>query len=157
MSISPPMQVKLNRIDELINNGHTLTKAWGYYPDLKNSSGKSVNIFGGVFSFSSPAGFSWIAFFFPWAVCAQIKEWSYFYFVAVFSVVSSILGLLFDTSTNISGFLTCFFYGYMYPYLRHMALKANVKEYSKGVSILVGFALTLVALLPAAILGNLTL
>ena len=89
MSISAQMQSRLDRIDALIKEGHTLEKKWGYYPDLKTSSGKSVNIFGPLFRLSGPAGFSWIAFFFPWAVCAQIREWSYFYFVCIFSLVET--------------------------------------------------------------------
>uniref|UniRef100_UPI003704800C hypothetical protein n=1 Tax=Parasynechococcus sp. TaxID=3101203 RepID=UPI003704800C len=62
MSISPEMQIKLDRIESLIENGYSLQKKWGYYPDLQNSSGKSINIFGPLFRLSGPAGFSWVAF-----------------------------------------------------------------------------------------------
>ena len=143
------MQSRLDKIEGLIQNGHSIKKKWGYYPDLKNSSGKSVIIFGGILSLSGPAGFSWIAFFFPWAVCAQFKEWSYFYFLGIFSLASSALNLAINSSTNVSGFLTCYFYGIMFPYLRYMAKESNIKENSKLSSIGIGLALVIVALIPA--------
>ena len=157
MAISPEMQARLDKIDGLINDGHTLSRKWGYYPDLKNSSGKSINIFGGFLRFSGPAGFSWIAFFFPWAVCAQIKEWSFFYFIGIFSLFSTFLSIIFGSTTDISGFLTSFFYANMFPYLRYMAKKSNVQEYSKPVSIVIGFFLTILALLPTMLVGVLPL
>ena len=147
------MQARLDRIDALISSGYTLERKYGYYPDLKKSSGESVNIFGGLFSLSGPAGFSWIAFFFPWAVCAQIKEWSFFYFVAVFSFFSTALSIWLGTNTNVASFLTCFFYASMYPYLRYLAAKGNVKEYSKAASIVIGMLLWILAIVPSFILA----
>ena len=73
------MKSRLDRIDALISEGYTLNKIWGFYPDLKTSAGKSVDIFGSLFRLAGPAGFSWVAFFFPWAVCVQIREWPFFY------------------------------------------------------------------------------
>ena len=152
VAISPEMQIRLDKIDTLIQDGHTLNKKWGYYPDLKNSSGKSINIFGGLLRFSGPAGFSWIAFFFPWAVCAQIKEWSFFYFVGIFSLMSTALSLALDSTSSIYEFLTCYFYANMFPYMRYMAKKSNVQEYSKPASIAIGLLLMIVALLPARLI-----
>ena len=65
------MQAKIGKINKLIDEGYSLTKLKHGFVDLKNSSGRSISVFG---VFSSPAGFSWIAFFFPFAVCSQIKE-----------------------------------------------------------------------------------
>ena len=146
------MQSRLDRIEALINEGHTLEKKWGYYPDLKSSSGKSVNIFGPLFRFSGPAGFSWIAFFFSWVVCAQIREWSYFYFVCAVSLFATAANIAFDTSSGIT-FLTSFCYANMFPYLRYLAKKRDVQEISKGSSILIGFSLGVLALVPSFILA----
>ena len=147
------MQSRLDRIDALIKEGHTLEKKWGYYPDLKTSSGKSVNIFGPLFRLSGPAGFSWIAFFFPWAVCAQIREWSYFYFVCIFSLVETAVSIVFNSSGTFTEFIASFFYASMYPYLRYLAAKRGVEEISKGSSIAIGFSLVVLALVPSFILA----
>ncbi|MDC3056678.1 hypothetical protein OA093_00790 [bacterium] len=72
------MKSRLDRIDALISEGYTLNKIWGFYPDLKTAAGKSVEIFGSLFRLAGPAGFSWVAFFFPWVVCTQIREWTFF-------------------------------------------------------------------------------
>ena len=146
------MQVRSDRIEARINEGHSLEKKWGYYPDLKTSSGKSVNIFGPLFRLSGPAGFSWIAFFFPWVVCAQIREWSYFYFVCLFSLFATAANIAFDTSSGIT-FLTSFCYANMFPYLRYLAKKRDVQEISKGSSIVIGFSLGVLALVPSFILA----
>ena len=150
------MKIKLDRIDALISEGYTLNKAWGYYPDLKTSSGKSVNIFGSLFRLSGPAGFSWIAFFFPWAVCVQIREWPFFYSLFIFSLFDTILAIFFEASTSIASLLsllTCYWYACMFPYLRYLAVKKNVDEVSKASSILIGFVLCLLALTPSLILA----
>lgn len=150
------MKIKLDRIDALISEGYTLNKTWGYYPDLKTSSGKSVNIFGSLFRLSGPAGFSWIAFFFPWAVCVQIREWPFFYSLFIFSLFDTILVIFFETSTSIASLLsllTCYWYACMFPYLRYLAAKKNVDEVSKTSSFLIGFVLCLLALTPSLILA----
>ena len=59
------MKSRLDRIDALISEGYTLNKIWGFYPDLKTSAGKSVDIFGSLFRLAGPAGFSWVAFSSP--------------------------------------------------------------------------------------------
>ena len=153
MTISPQMKTRLDRIDALISEGYTLNKKWGYYPDLKTSSGKSVNIFGSLFRLSGPAGFSWVAFFFPWAVCAQIREWSFFYLLVIFSLFDTILNISFETPASIINLLTCYWYASMYPYLRYLAAKRKVDEIAKTSSILIGFVLCLLALTPSLILA----
>ena len=62
LAISPQMKSRLDRIDALISEGYTLNKIWGFYPDLKTSAGKSVEIFGSLFRLAGPASFSWVAF-----------------------------------------------------------------------------------------------
>ena len=78
------MKIKLDRIDALISEGYTLNKTWGYYPDLKTSSGKSVNIFGSLFRLSGPAGFSWIAFFLPLGCLRANQRVAIFLFIIHF-------------------------------------------------------------------------
>ncbi len=152
MAISPEMQIKLDRIESLIENGYSLQKKWGYYPDLQNSSGKSINIFGPLFRLSGPAGFSWVAFFFPWVVCVQIKEWSYFYFVGILALATTSFNLAFDLNNSPIGLLIGFSYANMFPYLRYMAAKQHVEEISVGVSIVLGFVLSIVVLIPSVVL-----
>ena len=156
LTISPKMKIKLSRIDALISEGYKLNKIWGFYPDLKTSSGKSIDIYGGLFRLVGPAGFSWIAFFFPWAVCAQIREWSFFYFLAIVSLLDVIVDIFFETPTSITSLLsllTCYWYACMFPYLRYLAANRDVDEISKTYSILIGLALCFLALIPSFILA----
>ena len=146
------MQSRLDRIEALINEGHTLEKKWGYYPDLKSSSGKSVN-----FSDLSSVSLDLLVFldciFCPWVVCAQIREWSYFYFVCIVSLLVTAANIFFDTSSGIS-FVISFCYANMFPYLRYLAKKRDVQEISKGSSIVIGFSLGFLALVPSFILAG---
>ena len=156
LTTSPQMKTRLDRIDALISEGYTLKKIWGFYPDLKTSSGKSVDIFGSLFHLAGPAGFSWVAFFFPWVVCTQIREWPFFYSLFFFSLFDTILAIFFEPSTSVTSLLsllTCYWYACMLPYLRYLAAKRNVNEISKTSSILIGFALCLLALTPSLILA----
>ena len=150
------MKTRLDRIEALISEGYTLNKKWGYYPDLKTSSGKSVDIFGPLFRLAGPAGFSWVAFFFPWVVCVQIREWSFFYFLAIFSLFDIILDIFLETPTSITKLLSlipCYWYACMFPYLRYLATQRDVEEISKTSSILIGLALCFLALIPSFILA----
>ena len=82
------MQEKIEKINKLINEGYSLNKTKYGFIYLKNSSGRSISVSG---IFRSPAGFSWIAFLFPFAVCSQIKEWSYFYYVGIVLAIASFI------------------------------------------------------------------
>lgn len=147
------MQARIGKINKLIDEGYSLTKTKYGYADLKNSSGRSINkcrIFG------SPAGFSWIAFLFPFAVCSQIKEWSYFYNIgvmfAVFSLVQGITG--FDTSNAVGIAIVAYTYQYAYnfPYLRKIASDSGIVDNSVGKSITYGIVFSLIAVIPAIII-----
>ena len=94
-------------------------------------------------------------FFFPWAVCVQIREWPFFYSLFIFSLFDTILAIFFEPSTSITSLLsllTCYWYACMFPYLRYIATKQDVEEISKTSSILIGFVLCLLALTPSLIL-----
>ena len=84
LTTSPQMKTRLDRIDALISEGYTLNKIWGFYPDLKKSSGKSVDIFGSLFRLAGPAGFSWVAFFFPLGCLHTNQGVAIFLFIILF-------------------------------------------------------------------------
>ena len=95
-------------------------------------------------------------FFFPWAVCVQIREWPFIYSLFIFSLFDTILAIFFEPSTSITSLLsllTYYWYACMFPYLRYLAAKQNVDEVSKTSSILIGFVLCLLALTPSLILA----
>ena len=145
------MQGKLEKIESLIQDGYTLKKKEYGVIDFRNSSGKPVNISGGFKS--SPAGFSWIGFFFPFAVCAQIKEWSYFYicgcFFSILALLHGVTGYNTDTAGGIAISIT---YGYMFPYLRKIAKDNGIADQPKGQSILVGILLSIACSIPSIII-----
>ena len=144
------MQEKIGRINKLIDEGYSLTKSKYGFVDLKNSSGRSISVSG---IFRSPAGFSWIAFFFPFAVCSQIKEWSYFYYVAIVLAIASIVqGITGFEAGNSIGIIISVQYAYMFPYLRKLASDSGVIENSAGKSIAIGVLFTFLAIIPAAII-----
>ena len=162
MAISPQMQEKLEKIERLIQDGYTLKKEYGII-DFRNSSGKPVHIYGSQYRviglFNSPAGFSWIGFFFPFAVCAQIKEWSYFYisgcWFCILALFHGITGLNADTAGAFAISLT---YGYMLPYLRKIAKDTGIVDQPKGQSIFMGILLSIACGIPSliidAVFGN---
>lgn len=151
MAVSLEMRSRLDKIDALVQQGYTLKKTSLGWADFRSSSGSPVNIFG----FAPPAGFSWIGFFFPFAVCTQIKEWSYFYNVAaiftITSVISGVTGASLDTAASAT---VAILYGYMFPYLRKISLDSSVEENSKGYSIVVGLLLSVLAAIPSIIVDN---
>tara|TARA_B100001964_G_C13756581_1_gene389814 strand:- start:41 stop:502 length:462 start_codon:yes stop_codon:yes gene_type:complete len=152
MTISPEMQSKIEKINNLTYQGYTLSMRNGAV-DLRNSSGKPVNIYWG------PAGFSWIAFFFPFAVCSQIKEWSYFYVVGSILLLASLVQGTTGYEANYAlGTVIGINYGFMFPYLRKIANDSGVEEIPKGKSIIVGLLLTIVCAIPSllidAMFGN---
>ena len=146
------MQARIDKIDNLIREGYVLKRTSYGFIDFKNSNGTSVQIFGRLFQ-RSPAGFSWIAFFFPWAVCTQIREWSYFYFTgACFVFVSLFQAITSLDGTTGAGFAISIIYGYMYPYLRKLSGENGTIDMPKGRSIVIGFLLSIVCIIPSLII-----
>ena len=99
-SISPPMQKRLDRIDSLIKEGYTLKRSGWFDIQFHNSSGIRVNT---LQPWKSPGGFSWIAFWFPGVVCCQIREWSYFYWIAIIFSLSVVFASLFNNDLPSTG------------------------------------------------------
>ena len=152
MTISTQMQAKIDKIDKLIQEGYTLKKTNFGFIDFKNTNGKNVQILGRLFK-KSPAGFSWIAFFFPAIVCTQIREWSYFYVAGTYWIIAS----LFQPMTSIdgssaAGFGLSIIYGYMFPYLRKLSSEIGTTDMPKGRSIVIGILLSIACTIPSLII-----
>ena len=79
MTVSAAMQARLDKIEAHLNE-HNLRveKRYGFYPVLKSNSNDSVKPL--PTRRAAGSGFSWIAFFFPDALCTQIREFSFFHF-----------------------------------------------------------------------------
>jgi hypothetical protein len=150
MAISLQMQKRLDKIQALIDQGYTLEKSYGF-PVLKTSEGKAKPVGG----FKAPTGFSWIAFFFPFAVCTQIREWSYFYITGIFFIAISIASAIFkiDTSTSGSAGILGVIYGFNYPYLRYLSSKKGTEEIPVLASIVLGVVLLIACVIPSIIIN----
>lgn len=148
-TVSETMKRRLGKIDQYLSHGYILMKELRAFPIFVGSDGRKHNI-----SFlNNPGGFSWIAFFFPFAVCTQIREWSYFFVSSIVMTIASVSAVI--TGYNLSaavGTAICFMYGIYNPYLRHMARARNVREISRGLSILLGLLLAILAALPSFII-----
>lgn len=146
-SLSKEMLVRLEAIDKLVSQGYQVKKIWAAIPALASSSGidKSILV-------ASPAGFSWIAFFFPYAVCAQIKEWSYFYVAGSTYLVGSVFYKITGWDPAfIVGLVVSYQYAFYFPYLRWLAIQNKGPELGKASSILVGLLLSFASIMPSLI------
>ena len=129
MAISPQMNSRLEAISALVQNGYTVKKEWDAIPYLVAANGtkKPISLF------SNPAGISLIGAFFPYAVCTQIKEWSYFYVSGVLLLITSIISAAIHANLSLAVNIgVSIMYGTYFPYLRYLAREKNVKENSVG-------------------------
>ena len=158
MALSQQMKLKMEKIDSLIDKGYSLKTLWGsLIPNLISPQGKSTNTFSNRYGDDRLAGFSWIAFFFPFAVAAQIRHWSYFWFFGIIAFLLDIFVAIpfdIDINTGLGGAIGIF-YGYTFPYQRWLFLKSNKKEIGVFKSIIIGLLLTIVAAIPSMILYGL--
>jgi hypothetical protein len=143
------MQSRLDSIDRHLAFGYVLKKDLGAFPVFVGSDQRSHYIS----SFNSPAGFSWVGFFFPFAVCTQIREWSFFCFSAILFAACSVISIVsgFDPTFGATIALSLM-YGIYFPYLRYMALARDVEEISVGSSIALGVLLSAVASTPSILI-----
>jgi len=150
-TISPEMNNRLSAIRKLVKEGYTLDKTLNAFPELRNNSGRSI----GLNIFTNPAGFSWVAFFFPFAVCTQIREWSYFYATGILyvlvSIASSIIKVDLSSFASIAVSLS---YGIYFPYLRYIAVQKEVEEIPRGKSIIYGILLAVLSAIPSLFLDS---
>ena len=158
MTLSPKMKLKMEKIDSLIDKGYGLKTQLGtLIPNLISPQGKSINTFSRRYGDDPLAGFSWIAFFFPFALATQIRHWSYFWFVGIIAFLLDIfVAIPFNIDINNGlGIGIGMFYGYTFPYQRWLFLKSNKKEIGVFKSIIIGLLLTIVAAIPSMILYGL--
>ena len=158
MTLSPQMKLKMEKIDSLIDKGYGLkTQLGNLIPNLISPQGKSINTFSRRYGDDQLAGFSWIAFFFPFALATQIRHWSYFWFVGIIAFLLDIfVAIPFNIDINTGlGIVIGMFYGYTFPYQRWLFLKSNKKEMGVFKSIILGLLLTIVAAIPSMILYGL--
>jgi len=154
MAISPRMNSRLEAISTLVQNGYTVKKEWDAIPYLVAANGtkKRINLF------SNLAGFSWIGFLWPFAVCTQIKEWSYFYVSGFLYLITSIISAVIHSADirfylpSAIGIAISVMYGMYFPYLRYLAREKKVEENSVGFSIVLGLLLTIVSMLPSIVI-----
>ena len=157
MDTSYEMKLKLDKIDNLVKKGYSVrTKETNFIPILISPEGKFVNIF-----LKSKNGddslprFSWIAFFFPFVLATQIKDWKYFkifgFIIFIFSFFESIFKIDFTVVTAIG---IPILYGYGYPFQKWLFLKSNKEEIGIFASILLGLFLSFVAAIPGFIVSE---
>ena len=158
MTLSPQMKLKMEKIDSLIDKGYVLKTQFGtLIPNLISPQGKSINTYSRRYGDDPLAGFSWIAFFFPFALATQIRHWSYFWFVGIIAFLFDIfVAIPFNIDINTGlGIGIGMFYGYTFPYQRWLFLKSKEKELGVFNSILIGLLATALAMIPTRILWDL--
>jgi len=150
-TLSPEMLKRHLAIRNYLKEGYTLVKILNAFPEIRNNSGRGI----GINIRSNPPGFSWIAFFFPFAVCTQIREWSYFYVTGIISVLVSIASSVakVDLSSGVN-FAVSICYGIYFPYLRYIAIQKEVKEIPRGQSIIYGLLLAVLSGMPSLVLDS---
>ena len=154
MVLSTQMQSRVNKIQFLIEKGYTLkTGFYDLVPKLTSPNGELVNIYKGRYEDDLLPNFSWIAFLFPFAVAAQIRNWNYFWLIGIFGFLIEILSLITQLdSLFYAEFGIAFLYGYWFPYQRWFFQKSNKEELGKIQSIFVGLGLSFVAAIPGMII-----
>lgn len=157
MTVSNEMYLRLERIQaHLQSSGSKVETLYGFMPVVKYGTGHQD------YPWDGPAGFSWIAFFFPFAVCYQIGEYTYFAVLCIILFIRSLyfilLGLVFTLEYLIPPciLLLGLCYGYMFPYLRFLARQEGrqSQENPIGISIGGGILLSVAAIIPAATIGS---
>ncbi len=147
--VSEAMKLRLTAIDEHLGHGYTLQKDFGAFPVLIGNDNRRHYIT----ILKNPAGFSWIAFFFPFVVCTQIKAWSYFYVGSILFAIIAIISVATGYDLSSSGSIAMsVMYGLYFPYLRHMAIASNVREVSRGMSVIIGLLLSFLAVVPSLVI-----
>ncbi|QNJ06520.1 putative membrane protein [Synechococcus sp. MEDNS5] len=154
MTVSAAMQVRLDKIDaHLKEHNLRVEKLYGFYPILKSNSNDSTK----PLACRGPkgSGFSWIAFFFPFAVSTQIREFSFFAIQASIYILTTWIYVI--TGKDLSSVAALGFfivYGYWFPYLRYLAFKENRQEYTVFQSIVFGLLLSFASIVPSMVIES---
>ena len=155
MALSSEMQLRLDKIDALVEKGY-LVKTKGDFPIpiLISPEGKAVNTYlQGKYGDDSLPGFSWIAFFFPFVFATKIRDWKYFWFLGIVVFVLSIIESIFNIDLSLTLSIGIpMYYGCYYPFQRWLFVKSNREEIGTFASVLLGILLTLAAAIPTLII-----
>ena len=129
ISVPFPMQKRLDNLEQhLKRNNLRVAKRW-VCPVLRSNESNRNRPF--TYFGQTATGFSWIAFFFPYAVCSQIRESSFFAFQAVVYIITAWMHVIMGVDLSFGvGIGISIIYGYCFPYLRYLVLKENRKEYA---------------------------
>lgn len=150
--LSPQMTQRLQRIDMLVQQGYRLEKLMHAFPCLISPVGTRI-IPSPIFGRGSVAGFCWIGFFFPWVFCYQIREWSYFWVTGLTFLFAAWIHLFTRLPLDLPISLAISLqYGASLPYLRYLkSSQPQSRQARLSTSILLGFLLSLVAVLPSSL------
>ena len=152
MTVSAAMQARLDKIEVHLNE-HNLRveKRYGFYPVLRSNSNDSVKPL--PTRRATGSGFSWIAFCFPFVVCTQIREFSFFAFQASIYIITAWIHVITGKDLSAVAALGVYIaYGYWFPYLRYLAFKNNRHEYTRFQSIIFGLFLSFASTAPAIVI-----
>ena len=154
MTVSAPMQKRLDNLEQhLKRNNLRVAKRWGCPVLRSNESNRnrSLTYFG-----HTGTGFSWIAFFFPYAVCTQIREFSFFAYQASIYIITAWIHVITGKDLSIGvGISISVMYGYWFPYLRHLAIINDRSESTRFQSIIIGLFLSFASIFPSIVIESL--
>jgi len=151
--VSPQMLQRLQRIHALVIQGYRIEKVLDTFPVIRALNGRTLPP--AISGQGSVGGFSWIGFFFPFVICFQIREWSYFWLAAIVTALFSIpvgfmirvdtsaaeglyllhLLLIFIFSANMA---LRIYYGIATPQLRYIHAQRDAQPFGIKRSILLG-------------------
>lgn len=146
--VSPQMLQRLQRIHALVIQGYRIEKVLGTFPVIRALNGRTLPP--AISGQGSVGGFSWIGFFFPFVICFQIREWSYFWLSAIVSVLLSIpvgfvANLDASAAEGLDYLLTLsasmalgIYYGIATPQLRYIHAHRDAQSFGIKRSILLG-------------------
>ena len=150
--VSPQMMVRLRRIHALVKQGYKVEKQFGIFPFLRSPTGQTIQP--SLWKKGYIRG-SWIGFFFPYVICYQIRDYSYFWYTGSLYVVASFLFLATKVDISIAmGITFSIQYALYIPYLRYIASRAGVRPRSLRKSIPLGLLLSIISVIPSMIIES---
>ena len=168
MAISKKMNLRLEKIEALINQGYVLKSSFvkDFYHQLIDKEGKKIN----TFQFSpfrskkikgnSLPGISWIAYFLGAFCAVKIKHWGYFWITGILFFISALIDLAITNAlridinlSNLIGLIFNYIYAINFPYQRWLFSKSNKRELGNLKSYLFSILLLFLALLPSILIN----
>ncbi len=168
MAISKKMNLRLEKIEDLIDQGYVLKSSFikDFYHQLIDKKGKRVN----TFQFSpfrskkiegnTLPGISWIAYFIGPLCAVKIKHWGYFWIAGILFFISALIDLgltnAFKVDINLSILISQIFnyiYAINFPYQRWLFSKSNKRELGNLKSYLYSILLLNLVLIPSILIS----